>query len=148
MSISHVRSQTMANSETQQVSRREFLNYICGASIALLLAESGGAATWLALTHEHSTYGDDTDLIRVDAHDIPAVGANPIAIDGKSALINTERGLLALIPICTHLGCSVKWVPFNHRFECPCHLADYSPDGTKVRGDGRRDLDRYVTDVI
>ena len=150
MPSAHVQPQIMADIETKDINRREFLNYIWGASMALLLAESCGAVTWLALPREHFTYDGDSDFIRVNLHDIPAVGAKPIAVaNGKFYLANTKQGLLALIPICTHLGCGLKWVPTNNRFECPCHLAKFGIDGTMLPiGSARRDLDRFIIEVI
>jgi menaquinol-cytochrome c reductase iron-sulfur subunit len=48
-----------------------------------------------------------------------------------------ENGdILALSPICKHLGCTVDWEGNGHesRYFCPCHNGLYEKDGTNVPG--------------
>lgn len=44
--------------------------------------------------------------------------------------------ILALSPICKHLGCTVTWEGGGHRnrFYCPCHGGLYEEDGANVPG--------------
>ncbi|MGM9987500.1 MAG: ubiquinol-cytochrome c reductase iron-sulfur subunit [Bacillaceae bacterium] len=55
--------------------------------------------------------------------------------------------LVALSPICKHLGCTVKWngdSNFQNEFFCPCHLGRYEKDGTNIKGTPPlAPLDRY-----
>src|SRR5262245_6251812 len=100
------------SSTSTKVSRREFLNYVWGASIALLLAESGGAALWFALPHRQ--LGKLGGYFRISADNLPQPGGPPIAFpEGDFWLVNTSEGLLALNGICTYRGCRYKWVPTN-----------------------------------
>lgn len=49
-----------------------------------------------------------------------------------------ENGeIMALSPICTHLGCFVSWEgsdKYPNEFYCPCHDGRYYKDGTNVPG--------------
>jgi Rieske Fe-S protein len=40
-----------------------------------------------------------------------------------------------------------KWVPINHRFECPGCGSKYHLDGTYIEGPTQRGLDRFVVEV-
>ena len=46
-----------------------------------------------------------------------------------------------LSPICPHLGCSVPWNETKQEFICPCHVAVFAMDGTKVSGPAPRSMD-------
>ena len=50
----------------------------------------------------------------------------------------TDSGeIVALSPICTHLGCQVAYAGDPTRpteFFCPCHLGRYEKDGTNIPG--------------
>ncbi|PTX59922.1 menaquinol-cytochrome c reductase iron-sulfur subunit [Melghirimyces profundicolus] len=58
--------------------------------------------------------------------------------------------ILALSPICKHLGCTVKWEGggFQNQFYCPCHGGLYTKDGINVPGTPpNAPLDTYETKV-
>ncbi len=137
-----------AETQTTGVSRREFLYYIWGASMALLLAESAGTIIWFALPRFRA--GEYGGVFTLDPATLPPKGSPPVGRpDGKFWLSNTNNGLLALSMICTHLGCLFKWVDTNNRFECPCHGSKFQADGTKIKGEGPapRNLDRFIVTV-
>ena len=131
---------------TKGVSRREFLYYIWGASMALLLAESGGAIVWFALPQFRA--GEFGGVFNLAPGSLPAVGSPPVLKpDAKFWISNTDKGLLALSQVCVHLGCLFKWSDTNGRFECPCHGSKYQADGTYISGPAGRSLDRYIVTV-
>jgi cytochrome b6-f complex iron-sulfur subunit len=134
-------------SVAKPINRREFLYYIWGASIALLLAQSGGAIIWFLFPRFRE--GEFGGVFRVDPATLPAVGAAPVSNpSGKYWLSHTEQGVVALSMVCTHLGCLFKWVDANNRFECPCHGSKFTTDGTYIEGPAPRSLDRFVMNVI
>ena len=49
---------------------------------------------------------------------------------------------VALLATCTHLGCSVTWVPDHNEFRCPCHGGVYDEKGANVKGPPPRPLTR------
>ncbi|WP_147804778.1 ubiquinol-cytochrome c reductase iron-sulfur subunit [Alkalicoccus halolimnae] len=59
--------------------------------------------------------------------------------------------VMALSPICTHLGCTVNWGTNEENpeeFFCPCHFGRFERDGTNIAGTPpTRPLDVYDVDV-
>jgi Rieske Fe-S protein len=49
--------------------------------------------------------------------------------------------LRVLSPICPHLGCSIPWNEAKQEFICPCHVAVFAMDGTKISGPAPRSMD-------
>ncbi len=54
---------------------------------------------------------------------------------------------VALLATCTHLGCSVTWVPDHDEFRCPCHGGVYDEKGTNVKGPPPRPLTKLETRI-
>jgi quinol---cytochrome c reductase iron-sulfur subunit, bacillus type len=46
-----------------------------------------------------------------------------------------------LSPICPHLGCSIPWNEAKQEFICPCHVAVFAMNGTKISGPAPRSMD-------
>lgn len=125
--------------------RREFLYYIWGASIALMLGQVGAATLWFAFPRFRE--GEFGGVIPF-TDPLPPVGEPPQFIaSGRFHVSNTDRGLLALYGVCTHLGCLPKWAPTNERFECPCHGSKFEANGTYIEGPAPRGLDRFPVRV-
>jgi cytochrome b6-f complex iron-sulfur subunit len=66
--------------------------------------------------------------------------------DEKRVWIIREReGFYALISICTHLGCTPRWLPSDNKFKCPCHGSGFYRTGINFEGPAPRPLERaYV----
>ncbi|MBM7692633.1 menaquinol-cytochrome c reductase iron-sulfur subunit [Peribacillus deserti] len=50
---------------------------------------------------------------------------------------NDEGKIVALSPVCKHLGCTVDWntdKEHPNQFFCPCHFGRYTKDGMNVKG--------------
>ena len=130
-------------SQARPLTRREFLIYVWSASMALTLAGSAGAVLWYA--YPRFREGEFGGEFPIAASTIPSIDVAPEPhTDGRFWLINTERGVLALYMVCTHLGCLYKWTPSANRFECPCHGSKYTREGVKIEGPTPRNLDRFV----
>jgi cytochrome b6-f complex iron-sulfur subunit len=150
------------------MTRREFLYYIWGASMALFMAQTGGALVWFAVPiFKAGTFGG---VFELDISEVPAPDSPPKSYDaGRFWLVNigdqqiqrqyTEspktqadypqtKGVKALYKICVHLGCLYQWVPTNNRFECPCHGSKYLPTGVRTDGPARRNLDVFVIQAV
>lgn len=129
------------------LNRREFLYYIWGASMALLMAGTGGAVLWFA--YPRFREGEFGGKFRLAVSQIPQAGTAPQEnAAGRFWLVNTSSGVVALYKVCTHLGCLYKWVPLNDRFECPCHGSKYTKDGLFIEGPAPRSLDRFVLEAV
>lgn len=162
---SHVAQVTsVVQSSTVPMTRREFLYYVWGASMALFMAEAGGAILWFALPRFKA--GEFGGAFAVPVEKIPPPDSpEPVDFpDGRFWLINagekiandprtppgyvTGMGVVAIYKICVHLGCLYKWVPTNNRFECPCHGSKYLLNGVRLEGPARRNLDRFIIEAV
>jgi len=125
------------------MNRREFLSYIWGASITLMLGGGTGAVLWYAFPRFRE--GEFGGQFRLNTSVIPPETAPPEDHpEGRFWLSNTGQGVLAIYKVCTHLGCLYKWTPANDRFECPCHGSKFQKDGTYIEGPAPRSLDRFI----
>lgn len=128
-------------------SRREFLYYIWGASIALILGEAGAGLLWFAFPRFKE--GEFGGTFTFNPEELPAAGSAPVSVPaGRFHVALTEHGLYTLYGVCTHLGCLPKWVPTNNRFECPCHGSKYQLNGQWIEGPAPRGLDRFPATVV
>jgi cytochrome b6-f complex iron-sulfur subunit len=128
-------------------SRREFLYYIWGASMVLLLGQLSAGLIWFIFPRFRE--GEFGGEFAFNPDDLPPVGDAPVSVPaGRFHISMTENGLLALFGVCTHLGCLPRWVPTNVRFECPCHGSKFNADGSWIEGPAPRGLDRFVARVI
>lgn len=128
-------------------SRREFLYYIWGASMVLLLGQVTAGLIWFSFPRFKE--GEFGGVFPFDPGDLPREGSAPVSVPaGRFHVSNQEDGLRVLYGVCTHLGCLPKWNPTNVRFECPCHGSKFEGDGSYIEGPAPRALDRFVTEVI
>ena len=126
------------------VSRREFLNYVWGASMALFLVQFGGLSFFFALPR--ARLGEFGGIIPVGIQQFldAAEQKMPIANNaGKFWIVNTENGINALYKVCTHLGCIYPWSDAANRFACPCHGSQFQLNGDYIAGPAPRSLDRF-----
>ena len=152
-----------ASVQAASLSRREFLSYLWGASLALLLTESGGALVWFALPRFKA--GDFGGTFTVPIEKVPRPGDPPAEFSaGRFWLVHLDEravadprhppgfasqpGLVVLYKVCVHLGCLYQWKPTSDRFECPCHGSKFLKDGTRVHKPATRDLDRLVVRIV
>lgn len=54
-----------------------------------------------------------------------------------------EGGLVAISAICTHLGCTPRWLASEEKYKCPCHGSGFTKDGINFEGPAPRPLERY-----
>lgn len=127
--------------------RREFLYYIWGASMALLLGEITAGLIWF--TYPRFREGEFGGVFPFNPADLPETGTQPNWVaSGRFHVSNTNNGLLALYGVCTHLGCLPPWNATNGRFECPCHGSKFTGDGSYIEGPAPRGLDRFPVTVV
>ncbi len=154
---------TATHPSPPNLTRREFLYYIWAASMALFLAEAGGAVLWFAVPRFKP--GEFGGVFKLNLDQLPSPDSAPQPFDaGRFWLVNvgprsaadlrhpagqeTRPGVLAIYKVCVHLGCLYAWKPTNDRFECPCHGSKYLKDGARVHGPAARNLDRFVVRAL
>ena len=62
---------------------------------------------------------------------------------GGFVIRKSEAEFITLSNVCTHLSCNVYWLEDEQQYECPCHDAHFSADGTVLDGPPPRPLDRF-----
>lgn len=145
------------------LSRREFLYYLWGTSMALYLVGTAGALLAFALPRfEEGEFGG---VIAVPIGEVPPPDSPPAEFAaGRFWLVNLGQqavadprqpdglaeapGVKALYKVCVHLGCLYRWEPTGERFECPCHGSKYLLDGAKIDGPATRNLDVFVIEAV
>jgi menaquinol-cytochrome c reductase iron-sulfur subunit len=77
-------------------------------------------------------------LITVEQRD----GWRKIVSDKAVYVLPEKDGVpRVLSPICPHLGCSIPWNEAKEQFICPCHVAVFGSDGSKISGPAPRSMD-------
>lgn len=97
------------------------------------------------LTTAKRFVGDRLATLRAPAASTLAPGQGCIAKLGgrKVAAHRDDRGrLLAVSPVCTHMGCQVSWNTAERSWDCPCHGSRFAPDGRVIQGPAVADLER------
>jgi cytochrome b6-f complex iron-sulfur subunit len=145
------------------LSRREFLYYLWGASMAVFMAGAGGATVWFALPRFRE--GEFGGVFEVGLDQVPSENSPPSDFpEGRFWIVNmgtevvtdarqpedypVQMGIKALYKVCVHLGCLYKWVPVNDRFECPCHGSKFLLTGSRTGGPANRNLDVFIIEVV
>lgn len=129
------------------VSRREFLNYVWAASMALFLVQFGGITYLFAMPRFRE--GEFGGVISVRVADYPQTNQPPVANNpGKFWLVNVDQGIGALYKICTHLGCIYPWSDAAGIFACPCHGSQFELNGDWIAGPAPRNLDRFAFKIL
>ncbi len=151
----------VADESKSGISRREFLYYIWGASMALITAESLGLIIWFLIPRFRA--GQFGGEFPMTLDDIPAINQPPTANnEGRFWLVNLDSsepnelmyaaeedppegiiGVAAIYKVCTHLGCIYDWNDASNRFRCPCHGSKYRLDGRRIESPAPRTLDRF-----
>lgn len=62
--------------------------------------------------------------------------------------IKREGGrVVAIQAICTHLGCTPRWLGLEGKFKCPCHGSGFTKEGVNFEGPAPRPLERLAISV-
>jgi hypothetical protein len=127
------------------VNRREFLYYVFAACILLL----GTLFIWFLSRSMSYTIPILSKTVALDVEKIPTLGSTVYFPDNHFFLARTDNdALIALDMYVPTLGCVVKWIPYNHRFEEPCRGFKFELDGSHIEGMVRpHDLNRYFMTI-
>ena len=154
-----------ADAKSGGITRREFLYYIWGASMAIYAAQFSGLLIWFLLPRFRE--GEFGGKFILPVGDIPGVNTAPSNFaEGRFWLVNLDttqsntlmyaaedesepiKGVAAIYKVCTHLGCIYAWTEANNRFECPCHGSKYRLDGRRIEAPAPRTLDRFEIEAL
>lgn len=62
-------------------------------------------------------------------------------------IVRSDEGFYAMSAVCTHLGCTPKWLEYENKFRCPCHGSGFTRDGINFEGPAPRALERLRIDL-
>jgi cytochrome b6-f complex iron-sulfur subunit len=128
------------------LSRRSFIKMGLGALSTLALLEVGGAG--MMFLHARSLDGEFGGVVTAGVLDDFPPGSVTELADSQFFLVRTaDGGLLAIHRRCTHLGCTVNWVPAENHFVCPCHAAIFDFYGDFQNPPVPRPLDTFPIEI-
>ncbi len=134
------------NADQQGVSRRRFLLWGWGASLALLLGQSlTGLLRFFTPMVEPGGFGGKIVAGQID--EFPPGSITHVS-KGRFYVSGMEDGVLVMWHRCTHLGCTVPWREDEGRFHCPCHGGIYNKKGEVLAGPPPRPLDLFSAEVV
>jgi len=61
----------------------------------------------------------------------------------KIWVVRKSDGFYALSTVCTHLGCTPRWLSSEQKFKCPCHGSGFYDSGINFEGPAPRPLERF-----
>jgi cytochrome b6-f complex iron-sulfur subunit len=135
------------------VSRRQFLNFLTGATVAA----AGTAALYPAAKYfvpPKEGNGSGAILAKdklgnvIPASQIltepPGTRALVAGLAGEPTYLTVKEDgtidRMGIVDSCTHLGCTFPWNELDSQFQCPCHGSRYGADGSVERGPADRPL--------
>lgn len=131
-----------------KINRREFLNLAWLASLGIITVQFAGGTYFFSMPRfKEGEFGGVFTAGRIS--DLPKTGDAPLNYPKvKLWLSNSEKGLVGIYKVCTHLGCLYNWNTQENKFICPCHGSQFELDGEYIRGPAPRSLDRFVVQVV
>ena len=62
-------------------------------------------------------------------------------------VIRQGDAVLPFVNVCTHVGCSVRWLPWRQQLVCPCHASVYDRWGHVMGGPAASDLPYLLSKI-
>lgn len=57
--------------------------------------------------------------------------------------VDTNNQIHLIKPVCTHMGCSLRFNNVSKTYDCPCHGSRFNYDGVAIDGPAPRNLKKY-----
>src|ERR1700704_5669393 len=122
-------------------SRRNLLSV--AGWMAILGALQAGAVAMVALLFPRVLFEPPTSFKAGQPTDF-TVGevSERFMKDQRVWIVREDTGFYALLGVCTHLGCTPRWLGPENKFKCPCHGSGFRKDGVNFEGPTPRPLER------
>jgi cytochrome b6-f complex iron-sulfur subunit len=122
-------------------SRRDLLSLAAGAAILSCFAVAGGAI--LRLLFPRVLFEPPTSFKAGRPEDYAIGDVSEKWMKAQRVwIVRTQDTIYALLAICTHLGCTPRWLGPENKFKCPCHGSGYTKEGINFEGPTPRPLER------
>jgi len=127
--------------------RRTFLAAGTAAGCAYVAALGYPVYRYLASpVEQQAALAAVTEVTLKDAHKLAAGTALMFKFGSSPAMLIHHRDdtWVALGAVCTHLGCTVQYLPAENRIHCACHGGEYDPNtGTNIGGPPPKPLRKF-----
>jgi glycine/D-amino acid oxidase-like deaminating enzyme/nitrite reductase/ring-hydroxylating ferredoxin subunit len=105
----------------------------------------GAAWNYLRENKDYPYYTIKDRLTRPEADSVRELGPGDGMIIGRrgkkvAAFRDANGNIHRLSPVCTHLGCLVRWNPSESTWDCPCHGSRFKPTGEVIAGPAEEPL--------
>jgi cytochrome b6-f complex iron-sulfur subunit len=128
-------------------SRRNVLGV--GGWLAILGALQAGAAALVALLFPRVLFEPPTSFKAGKPSTFTVGEVNESFMKSQRVwIIREDTGFYAISGICTHLGCTPRWLGPENKFKCPCHGSGFRRDGTNFEGPAPRPLERVKVEIV
>jgi cytochrome b6-f complex iron-sulfur subunit len=130
-------------------SRRSFLSRILRALGGLAVLEAGWiAASFVGASRRRPSAAKESRVQVAGPVEQFEPGSVTAFREGHFYLVRLEDGgFLALHRKCTHLGCTVPWMPDEQRFTCPCHASAFDIRGDVLSAPATRALELFAVRI-
>jgi nitrite reductase/ring-hydroxylating ferredoxin subunit len=93
--------------------------------------------------------GGAAPALEIPLREIEARGEHAFQYGGTPGILIQEEGgaFKAFSLVCTHLACTVVWVPEKKEFYCPCHDGHFDGEGHVLSGPPPSPLERWRVQV-
>jgi glycine/D-amino acid oxidase-like deaminating enzyme/nitrite reductase/ring-hydroxylating ferredoxin subunit len=105
----------------------------------------GAAWNYLRENKDYPYYMIKDRLARPEADSVRGLKPGQGMIVGRrgkkvAAFRDANGNVHRLSPVCTHLGCLVRWNPSESTWDCPCHGSRFKPTGEVIAGPAEEPL--------
>jgi glycine/D-amino acid oxidase-like deaminating enzyme/nitrite reductase/ring-hydroxylating ferredoxin subunit len=105
----------------------------------------GAAWNYLRENKDYPYYMIKDRLARPEADSVRELRPGDGMIIGRrgkkvAAFRDPKGNIHRLSPVCTHLGCLVRWNPSESTWDCPCHGSRFKPTGEVIAGPAEEPL--------
>jgi menaquinol-cytochrome c reductase iron-sulfur subunit len=152
----------MSNSNTHEVSRRDFIKGTAAAISGLIGALIGIPSIAYLLSPAVKSQGESDAVIALGPLSNYPIGI-PTRFDFTQTKVNgwertatnyglyvvrkSENEVRVFSDVCTHLGCRVTWHEDQEHYISPCHDGHFDILGKVVSGPPPRPLDEFTTKI-
>ena len=107
---------------------------------------AGSAWNYIAENKDYPYYMLRDRFAGAPARSLRALGrgqGDVVEYEGRRvAAFRAEDGRVTVLsPVCTHMGCQVRWNAEGRSWDCPCHGSRFTPDGAVLAGPAESPLE-------